>query len=250
MDRKGIVYYADVPANTQVYLQQPEIGIPEKASPKGRPVSQPQVLNSVPSHRVELVAKNSDTQWKRLFIRQNERGVLEDDFTARLVWTWKKGVDAAREEWLIIRIERNGDHTYLFSNAPEEASLQSLAEGSCGRSFIERAIQDAKGELGWDEFQAQKYQGWAHHTALTACALWFIADTKLDWAEEAARDPQLAQQLEIEVLPALSTAKVRELLKSVFPLLQLSSEEACPTGCQSSRQPLAFYRQSFTSPSS
>jgi hypothetical protein len=61
---------------------------------------------------------------------------------------------------------------------------------------------------------------------LTACALWFIAETKLDWAEEAARDPQLAQQLEVEVLPALSMANVRELLKSVFPLPQLSPEEA------------------------
>lgn len=226
LDREGIVYYADVPANTQVYLQQPEIGIPEKASPKGRPVSQPQVLNGIQPHRVDSVAKSPATQWERLFIRHNERGILEDDFTARRVWTWKKGAQSAREEWLIMRIERNGDHTYLLSNAPQEASLQSLAEGSCGRYFVERAIQDAKDELGWDEFQAQKYQGWAHHTALTACALWFIADTKLDWAVETLRDPQLIQQLELEVLPALSTANVRELLKSVFPLPQLSPEEA------------------------
>ena len=47
LDRAGIVYYADVPANTQVYLQQLEIGIPEKGGPKGRPVIQPQVLNGV-----------------------------------------------------------------------------------------------------------------------------------------------------------------------------------------------------------
>lgn len=39
LDQAGIVYYADVPANTQVYLQQPEIGIPEKTSSKGRPPS-------------------------------------------------------------------------------------------------------------------------------------------------------------------------------------------------------------------
>ena len=226
LDQEAIVYYADVPANTQVYLQQPQIGIPEKSNPKGRPVSQPQVLNGIQPRRVDHMAKDPDTQWQRLFIRHNERGVLEDDFTARRVWTWKKGTASAREEWLIMRIERNGDHTYLFSNAPLDTPLQSLAEGSCGRYFVERAIQDAKDELGWDEFQAQKYQGWAHHTALTACALWFIADTKLDWAEETVRDPQLAQQLELEVLPALSTANVRELLKSVFPLPQLSPEEA------------------------
>lgn len=151
-------------------------------------------MNEIAPQRVDQVAKASDTDWQRLFIRHNERGVLEDDFAARRVWTWQKGEASAREEWLVMRIERNGDHTYLFSNAPPDSPLQSLSEGSCGRHFVEHAIQDAKDELGWDEFQAQKYQGWAHHTAITACALWFIAETRLDWAEEAARDPQLAQQ--------------------------------------------------------
>jgi len=101
-----------------------------------------------------------------------------------------------------------------------------LAELLCGRYFVERVIQDSKDEQGWDEFQAQKYLAWEHHTALTACALWFIATTKLSWAEECQRDPELVQQLEVEVLPALSTANVREMLRSVMPLPQLSPEEA------------------------
>ena len=59
---------------------------------------------------------------------------------------------------------------------------------------------------------------------MTACALWFIADTKQDWAKEAVRDPQLAQELEIEVLPARPfdcrralTAYVRFTLAQLFP---------------------------------
>jgi hypothetical protein len=40
------------------------------------------------------------------------------------------------------------------------------------------------------------------------------------------RDPALARQLEVEVLPALSTANVRELLKAVLPLRQLTPPEA------------------------
>lgn len=166
-------------------------------------------MNGVRLLRADQAGQATNTHWQRLFIRHNERGVLEDDFAARRVWTWKKGESQAREEWLILRIERNGDRTYLFSNAPHDTPLQQLAEGACGRYFVERTIQDAKDETDWDEFQAQKYQGWAHHTTLTACAVWFIAQTKLDWAEEVACDPQLAQQLEVEVLPALSTANVR-----------------------------------------
>jgi len=104
--------------------------------------------------------------------------------------------------------------------------LQFLAELLCGRYFVERVIQDSKDEVGADEFQAQKYLAWEHHTALTACALWFIATTKFDWAKDCQRDPELAQQLELEALPALSTANVREMLRAVMPLPQLSPEDA------------------------
>ena len=62
--------------------------------------------------------------------------------------------------------------------------------------------------------------------ALTAAAVWFVAQTKLAWAQMYTRDPALARQLEVEVLPALSTANVRELLKAVLPLPQLTPAEA------------------------
>jgi len=97
---------------------------------------------------------------------------------------------------------------------------------SCQRYCTERPCEDAKTEIGWDEFQAQKYRAWEHHVALTGLALWFVAQTKLAWAQAYARDPDLARQLEVEVLPALSTANVRELLKAVLPVPQLTPQQA------------------------
>ncbi len=61
---------------------------------------------------------------------------------------------------------------------------------------------------------------------MTACALWFIATTKLDLAKDCQRDTELAQQHEIEALPAFSLANVCEMLRAVMPLPQLSPEEA------------------------
>jgi SRSO17 transposase len=227
LDGDGVLYMADVPSNLRVYLEQPVIGIPEpQPGRKGPKPQQPQVLNGVRSYSVRQVGQLADTPWQGLRIRTNERGVLEDQCAARRVWTWDTEQAETRQEWLVLRIERHGKHTYAFSNAPQDASLQYLAELRCGRYFVERVIQDAKDEQGWDEFQAQKYLAWEHHTALTACALWFIATTKLSWAAECQRDPGLVQQLEVEVLPALSTANVREMLRSVMPLPQLSPEEA------------------------
>ena len=74
--------------------------------------------------------------------------------------------------------------------------------------------------------QAFKYRAWEHHLALTALALWFVAETKWQWAQTYACDPQLRQQLEVEVLPALSTANVCELLRAVLPVPTLTPNDA------------------------
>ena len=57
----------------------------------------------------------------------------------------------------MIRQESDGKYTYAFSNAAEDTELPQLAWWKCQRYFIERANQDAKSELGWDELEAQKY---------------------------------------------------------------------------------------------
>jgi SRSO17 transposase len=224
LDQEGVTYAADVPCSTQVYLHKPEIGLPTKIR---KPPIHPRVLNGVPAIRVDQWAQDPGVVWQTLRIRSNERGILEDRFAACRVWTWVFGSgDEPQQEWLIVRIESNGDHIYVLSNAAENISLQQLAEACCSRYFVERMIQDAKQENGWGDFQAQKYLAWEHHTALTACALWFIAQTKLSWATKNHRDPDLIQQFELQVLPALSTANVREMLRAVLPLHQLSPDEA------------------------
>jgi len=55
---------------------------------------------------------------------------------------------------------------------------------------------------------------------------WFIAETKLDWAAEHKRDPALLDEYEIDVLPALSVANVRDMLRAAMPLPQLTSRQA------------------------
>ncbi len=227
LDDEEIMYAADIPANLRVYLKKPETGIPQKR--KGKQGPQPKklrVTNGVQAETPYRLARSKRTHWDFLQVRSNERGFLEAHFSARRVWTWSEKQPEPREEWLIIRRESNGEHTYTLSNAAADVPLSQLVEPGCSRYFVERTIQDGKEECGWDEFQAQKYPAWEHHTALTACTLWFIAKTKLKYALQHERDPDLIQQLEVEVLPALSTANVRELMQAVLPLPQLSPEQA------------------------
>ncbi len=57
--------------------------------------------------------------------------------------------------------------------------------------------------------------------ALTAAALWFIAQVKLGWKESYQRDPRLKKIFQLEVLPALTMANVRDLLTAALPLPRL-----------------------------
>ena len=175
--------------------------------------------------RVRDVAKLLTLAWEERPIRDTERGLLSVPCALCRVWT----VTVTGEiltEWLLFQRDSTGKIRYSLSNAPGDSSRTQLARWQHQRYFAERIFQDAKSEAGWDEFMARKYRAWEHHTALDALALWFIAQTKLDWALSHPADSTLLDQLQVPKLPALSFANVRELLKATMPLPYLSPDQA------------------------
>ena len=216
-----ILYMADVPRTTLVYLEKPVLGIPERQpGQRGPDPTRLQVLNGVQAFKAHQVAQYADTHWQQVPVRTIERGILNDPFAARLVWTLREDDPVPVQEWLVMR--REGKRvTYALSNAAPDTDLAYLARFKCQRYFIERANQEAKSQVAWDELRARKYRGWEHHLAV-----WFLAQTRWEWAEQYARDPALAQQLELDVLPALSLANIRILLRAAMPLPQPTPDEA------------------------
>ena len=222
----GLTYMADVPANTQVYLERPLVGLPLKDPDKGRRAfTRPRVLSADKPVEARQLAADPGTKWTRLVVRATERGEINDEFNARLIWTTYDGQQPV-PEWLVARREADGSLHYALSNASAETSLERLAWGKCQRFFVEVTNREAKSEAGWDELRAQKYPAWEHQLALSCLATWFIAQTKLDWRQEHPRDPGLGQELGVDHLPPLSMANVRELLRATMPLPQLSVEKA------------------------
>jgi SRSO17 transposase len=225
MDHSGLLYLAEVPADTQVYLNKPAFGIPEHKRGQAGPIyTRPRVLSEDQPVEVRQLIGSPQMPFQRYAVRSTERGVLNDPFAMRRIWTVQG--EELTEEWLLIRHEDEQRYTYALSNASSETPLEHLAWLKCARHFVERSIQDAKTEIGWDELRAQKYRAWEHQLAMTILASWFIAQTKLDWANQYERDLQLKQELELDTLPALSVANVRELLIASMPLPELSPDQA------------------------
>lgn len=220
----GMQYAAEVPANTQVYLQAPRVGVPPTQG-HGRKRTRLQVLSKRAPREARALLRDPRTEWTRAQVRHVERGLLEADFAVWPVWTLTAEMQV-RAEWLVMRRDLDGRLTYVLLNAPATTPRTDLIAWSCQRFWTERTYQDAKSELGWDDFAARKYRAREHHMALTASALWFIAQTKWHWHQRYARDPELLRQFELEILPRLSTANVREMLQAVLPLPQLTPDQA------------------------
>ena len=223
-DEMHLNYAGQVPANTQVYLQEPPIGVPHRKG-QGRPHTRRRVQSHQKPYAVCAVGRRSATRWQRVQVRPIERGVLEAEFAVVRVWTLTPA-SQVRAEWLVIRRDADGRLSYSLLNGAADTPAQTLIERSCWRFYTERTYEDAKSELGWDDFQARKYRAWEHEMALTAAATWFVASIKLKWRTTYQQDPALARQFELEILPALSTANVRDLLMSVLPVPQLTPESA------------------------
>jgi SRSO17 transposase len=223
-DAWGLPYAAQVPASTLVYLQRPVVHVPRRKRGARQPTRW-QVQSRHQPHTVYAVSRRSSLVWRRPHVRPTERGHVEADFAIVPVWTiTAEGV--VRAEWLVLRREADERLTYTLLNGAADTPLPDLIRRSCWRFYIERSFQDAKSELGWDDFQARKYRAWEHEMALTAAASWFVASVKLRWQQEHPRDPGLAKEFELEVLPALSTANVRDLMRAALPLPEMTPDQA------------------------
>lgn len=221
LDQAHIEFYADVPANTQVYLSEPVIGIPQNR--RGPRAKTPKVLSPMP-YRVDNLPHHPKILWQTLTIRPTERGWLIADFARIPVWTVQEDLTLTKQ-WVLMR--RQGKKvSYTFSNAAWHTPLLTMALRKTQRYFIERDNQDAKSEFGWDEIQTTTFLAWEHQLAFTILAQWFITQTRLDWEAQSERDPELLSRYDISYLPALSVANVRELLRAALPLPVLSPLEA------------------------
>lgn len=217
-----IEYYADVRNNTPVYLSPPEVVRPPNQ--QGKLPKQHRILSPW-TVTVKEIAQDPNTLWQHFVLRPDERGFLEADFARCPVWMVRDdGLVVA--DTLLLRRDKGGQVTYTLTNATFETPLLTLAQRKSQRYFIERANQDAKSEFAWDEFQSLKYRAWEHHLAFTILASWFIAETRLDWEIEHPRDPALLDDYATDVLPSLSVANVRAMLRAALPLPQLSPEQS------------------------
>jgi hypothetical protein len=144
-----LIYMADIPVDTLVYEDRPVVGVPKPEPGQRGPVKEKaQVLSDHKPQEVRAIAQRADTTWRRIRVRDTERGELCDEFSVTGVWTTSDGGEPIQEN-LVMRRDAEGKCHFALCNAPLSTPIERLAWMKCQRHFAECANQNAKKERSW-----------------------------------------------------------------------------------------------------
>jgi SRSO17 transposase len=115
-------------------------------------------------------------QWRTIRWRHGTKGWLRKKFVG--VRGWRVASDGHRHEgWLVGERAPRGqpeERKYFWSNLPPATPLEALAGYAHRRHAIEQFHEEAKGELGWDQYQGRLWPGFHRHAVTVMLAYSFL----------------------------------------------------------------------------
>lgn len=212
LDAEGLIFVADIPRDTRVWLSRPKTGIPERSGKRGRQPLRERVLDDEPVPiEVQTIKEQVDpAQWRQVPVRDTERKELKIDIVCLRVYPVENRLPG-KEQWLIIRKEVGQDIVkYQLSNAAPDTDILRLAKMSCSRYWIERAIEDAKGVGSLEDYEARFWRSWHHHVAMSLLAMLAV----------------LMMQLELKTKADMLTLQdVKDILEVIMPQREIGERE-------------------------
>jgi len=139
-----------------------------------------------PSQRADaLVGALTAGAWRSIRWREGSKGWLRGRFAA--VRCWRVTTDGARHVgWLIGEREARGQlerRKFYWSNFGPQVPLERLVGYAHRRHWIEQYHEQAKGLLGWDQYQGRLWTGFHRHAVTVMLAYSFLVwqEARLRW---------------------------------------------------------------------
>ena len=211
IDNLGLIYMLDIHSDQTIYLQKPELILPERKNAKGP--TPKRLKASTPDTNVSKYVKDlKSNEWKTIDIRHSSKGVLKGRFHFRTVYIWDKNINSVEERLLVVSSRRTKDGEeikFSFTNAHlVQYTEHVIAYMQAQRFFIEHSFKEQKQILGLDQFQTRKWLSWYHQVALNLLVGSFMLKEKL---------------LSQEDIPILSARDIMEFL--IFRFYKEMTEE-------------------------
>jgi hypothetical protein len=116
---------------------------------------------TAPQRAERVIATQAARRWQTWSWKEGCRGWLKARFVAIRCWR-VDGRGVRRIGWLIGQRPahgQSGDAKYFWSDFHAHAHLPRMIEYTHWRHWIEQYHEEAKGELGWDQYQDRHWQG-------------------------------------------------------------------------------------------
>jgi SRSO17 transposase len=206
LQERNLTYVADISKDTRVFVGSPIVSVGKLNNDRFQ-----MSIGGEGSITVKDLVEQGRIAFHRHSIRDTQRGRLIVDFAAIRVRRSHNNVPIPGECWLLVRRELDGSDTkFSYSNAPTTTLIEKLAEWQSRRYWVERALQDAKGLAGLDQYRVTGWRGWHHHTAMVMLAMLYLLTTKGVLTGLAAK---------------LTLKDALEIVKVLMPQKQLTIED-------------------------
>jgi SRSO17 transposase len=129
-----------------------------------------------------MIAALPARSWRTVAWREGSQGWLRGRFVAVRAGRIRSS-GHRRAGWLIAEQTTDGKRKYSWSNLGEHVTLERLVEYAHRRHWVERFHEEAKGLLGWDQYQGRRWQGF-HRPAVSV----MLAYSFLVWQEWHSRE--------------------------------------------------------------
>jgi SRSO17 transposase len=158
-----------------------------------------------------VLAAQPRRDWQTIAWREGAKGWWRAKFVALRCWR-VDGAGGRHVGWLIGQRpgrSQHGDWKYFWSDFPATTPLAIMVEYAHRRHWVEQYHEEAKTELGWDQYQGRRWDGFHRHAVTVMLSYSFLV-----WLEARQR-PQ---------------RKVRGRPRSVFSPASGPSADAAPRG--------------------
>lgn len=142
------------------------------------------VAGRVLEERADTLAAGLPPQaWKRISAGAGSKGPR--------VYHWARATvrpleDSGAGHWLLARrnLSDPTDLAYYLCHGPADTPLRELVRVAGARWAIEESFQTAKGEVGLDQYQVRRWDGWYRHVTLAMLAHAFLTATRAAASEK------------------------------------------------------------------
>lgn len=177
----GVGYVVEVPSGVTGWLQAPEVWASrEAAGAAGAGLRTfPRVATDTPAPQPVAALRRAHAfgrqSWTPYRVKDTEKGPEVWEVRTHAFWQHREGTASPPLQLLVVRHVLDGTEKTFLAWSPVAAPVETLLRVAFTRWRVERAFEDAKGELGLDHFEVRGYRAITRHLVASAVSYAFLA---------------------------------------------------------------------------